>query len=57
MKLNDHEQNYVTHDLELAAIIHLLKMWSHYVVGRRFILMSDHSRLRSLFDQPIMNSR
>jgi hypothetical protein len=26
-KLKEHEQNYVTHDLELAAVIHALKMW------------------------------
>ena len=25
-KLNEHEHNYVTHDLELAIIIHALKM-------------------------------
>ena len=27
IKLKDHEKNYATHDLELAAIIHALKMW------------------------------
>jgi hypothetical protein len=26
-KLKEHEKNYVTHDLELATIIHVLKMW------------------------------
>ena len=26
-KLNEHEINYVTHDLELASIVHALKMW------------------------------
>jgi hypothetical protein len=28
-KLNKHEINYVTHDLELATIVHALKMWRH----------------------------
>ena len=37
-KLNGHEQNYVTHDLELVVIIHALKMWRHYLISRRFIL-------------------
>jgi len=55
--LNEHEQNYVTHDHELATIIHALKMWRHYLLGRIFILMSDHSGLRYLFDQPNMNAR
>jgi len=34
-KLNEHKRNYVTHDLELATIIHALKMC------RRFVLTSD----------------
>jgi hypothetical protein len=33
-KLNEHEINYVTHDLKLAAILHALKMWRHYLLGR-----------------------
>jgi hypothetical protein len=47
----------VTHDLDLAAIVHALKMWRHYLLGRRFVLMIDHCGLRSLFDQPKLNSR
>ena len=53
--MNEHEQSYVTHDLELAAIFHALKMWRHYLPGRRFVLMSDHSGLRYLFGQPNSN--
>jgi hypothetical protein len=56
-KLNAHEINYVTHDLELVAIVHAFKMWRHYLLGRRFILMIDHSGLRYLFDQPKLNAR
>jgi len=56
-KRNEHEKNYSMHDLELAAIIHALKMWRHYLLGRRFVLMRDHSGLRYLFDQPNLNSR
>ena len=37
-KLKYHEKNYVIHDLELAAIIHALKMWRHYLMGRKFEL-------------------
>jgi hypothetical protein len=51
-KLNEHEKHYVTHDLELAAIVHALKMWRHYLLGRRFVLMTDHSGMKYLFDQP-----
>ena len=28
-KLKEHEKNYATYDLELAAIVHALKMWRH----------------------------
>lgn len=48
-KLNEHEVNYVTHDLELVAIIHALKMWRHYLLGKKFTLMTDHSELKHLF--------
>jgi hypothetical protein len=41
-KLNEHEVNYVTHDLELASIVYALKMWRHYLLGRKFVLMTDH---------------
>jgi hypothetical protein len=56
-KLNEHEVNYVTHDIELDAILHDLKMWRHYLLGRIFVLMTDHSGLRYLFYQPKLNVR
>jgi hypothetical protein len=56
-KLNENEVNYVTHDLELATIVHALKMWRHYLLGRKFVLMKDHCGLRYLFDQPKLNAR
>jgi len=35
-KLNEHEKKYVTRDLELATVIHALKMWRHYLLSMRF---------------------
>ncbi|WMV24742.1 hypothetical protein MTR67_018127 [Solanum verrucosum] len=32
-KLKIHEKNYLTHDLELAAIVFALKLWRHYLYG------------------------
>ena len=32
-QLKDHEQNYPTHDMELAAIVFALKIWRHYLYG------------------------
>jgi hypothetical protein len=34
MKLKEHERHYVTHDLEFAAIVHALKKWRHYLMGK-----------------------
>ena len=56
-KLNEHEQKYTMRDPELAAIIHALKMWRHYLLVRRSTLMSDHIGLRYLFDQLNLNTR
>jgi hypothetical protein len=55
--LKEHERNYATHDLELAAIVHALKKWRHYLMGRRFELRTDHNGLKYLFDQPTLNAR
>jgi hypothetical protein len=56
-KLSEHEVNYVTHDMEFSAIVHALKMWRHYLLGRIFVLITDHSGLRYLFNQPKLNVR
>ena len=48
IKLKDHEKNYATHDLELAAIIHSLKKWRHYLMGRKFELRTYHCGLKYL---------
>ena len=32
-QLKNHEQNYPTHNLELAAIVFTLKIWRHYLYG------------------------
>eukprot|EP00253_Pinus_taeda_P012980 PITA_12980 len=56
-KLKEHEQKYSAYDLELTAVIHALKMWRHYLVGRKFLLMTDHHSLTSYFSQPTLNAR
>ena len=56
-KLKIHEKNYATYDLELAIVIHALKMWCHHLIGRKFILMTDNKGLKYLLDQPNLNVR
>ena len=36
IQLKNHEKNYPTHDLELAAIVFALKIWHHYLYGEQF---------------------
>jgi hypothetical protein len=55
--LKEHEKNYATHDLELAAVVHALRKWRHYLMGKKFELRTDHNGLKYLFDQPTLNAR
>ena len=34
-QLKPHEQNYSTHDLDLAALVFALKIWQHYLNGEK----------------------
>ncbi|GJR55093.1 reverse transcriptase domain-containing protein [Tanacetum coccineum] len=34
-QLKVHEKNYTTHDLELGAVVFALKMWRHYLYGKK----------------------
>ena len=56
-QLKGHEQNYPTHDLELVAIMFVLKIWRHYLYGEKFKLFSDHKSLKYLFSQKELNMR
>jgi hypothetical protein len=55
--LKKHEENYPTHDLELAAIVHALKIWRHYLIGNKCELFSDHKSLKYFFTQTKLNMR
>ena len=56
-QLKVHEKNYPTHDLELAAVVYVLKIWRHYLYGSKFEVFSDHKSLKYLFDQKELNMR
>ncbi|KAK1609817.1 hypothetical protein QYE76_033490 [Lolium multiflorum] len=54
-QLKQHEQNYPTHDLELAAVVLALKVWRHYLMGNRGEIYSDHKSLKYIFTQKDLN--
>jgi hypothetical protein len=56
-QLRKHEEHYPTHDLELATIVHALKIWRHYLIGKRCEIYSDHKSLKYIFTQPDLNLR
>lgn len=56
-KLKEHEHKYLEYDLELTTVIHVLKMWRHYFLGKIFTLMIDHNSLTNNFRQPTINAR
>jgi hypothetical protein len=56
-QLRKHEQNYPTHDLELAAVVHALKIWRHYLLGHRCQIYTDHKSLKYIFTQNDLNLR
>ncbi|WVZ89058.1 LOW QUALITY PROTEIN: hypothetical protein U9M48_035516 [Paspalum notatum var. saurae] len=56
-QLRKHELNYPTHDLELAAVVHALKIWRHYLYGQRCGIYTDHKSLKYIFTQNELNMR
>ena len=51
------EVNYPTHDLELAAVVHTLKIWRHYMLGNKVHIFTDHKSLKYIFTQFELNMR
>jgi hypothetical protein len=56
-QLRKHEQNYPTHDLELAAVVHALEIWRHYMIGNKCQIFTDHKSLKYIFTQKDLNLR
>ena len=56
-QLKNHEQNYPTHDMELAAVVFALKIWCHYLYGEQFEVFSYHKSLKYIFTQQDLNMR
>jgi hypothetical protein len=50
INLKEHEMNYATHDLELVAIVHTLRMWRNYLMGKKFELRIDHIGMKYLLN-------
>jgi len=54
-QLRKNERNYHTHDLELVAVVHALKIWQHYLYGVHVDVFTDHKSLQYIFKQKELN--
>ena len=50
-QLKNHEQNYPTHDMDLATVVFALEIWRHYLYGEQFEVFSNHKSLKYIFMQ------
>ncbi|XP_070014159.1 uncharacterized protein [Nicotiana sylvestris] len=57
LQLKPHDKNYYVHDLELAAIVHTLMIWRHYLHGVSYEVFTYHCSLQHLFKQKGLNLR
>ncbi|WVZ83273.1 hypothetical protein U9M48_030439 [Paspalum notatum var. saurae] len=56
-QLRKHGVNYSTHDLELPAVVHALKIWRHCLFEQRCEIYTDHKSLKYIFTQIELNMR
>ncbi|MEJ1821095.1 reverse transcriptase family protein [Escherichia coli] len=54
-QLKPHELSYPTHDLELAAVVHALKIWRHYLYGVKCEI--DHITSLSIYENYFIDIR
>jgi hypothetical protein len=45
----------IQRDLELAAIIHTLKIWRHHIYGEAFDMYTSHKSRKYIFTQEELN--
>ncbi|KAL0534847.1 hypothetical protein IC582_029144 [Cucumis melo] len=56
-QLKKHECDYPTHDLELAPVVLALKIWRHYLFGKKCHIFTNHKSLKYIFYQKELNLR
>ncbi|GKE50245.1 putative reverse transcriptase domain-containing protein, partial [Tanacetum coccineum] len=49
-QLKIHKQNYNTHDLELGAVVFVLKMWRYYLYDTKCVVFTTHKSLQHILD-------
>jgi hypothetical protein len=48
-QLRKHEEHYLTPDMELAVVVHTLKIWRYYLIENRCDQYTDYKDLKYIF--------
>ncbi|KAK3008879.1 hypothetical protein RJ639_015414 [Escallonia herrerae] len=56
-KLNKAECRYTTHEKELLAVVHCLRVWRHYLLGSSFIVRTDNTSVSHFLSQSKLTSK
>jgi hypothetical protein len=56
-KLSQVERNYTTTEREGLAMIFTLQKFRHYLLGSHFKVFTDHSALKYLINEPVLEGR
>nr|GEX05102.1 putative reverse transcriptase domain-containing protein [Tanacetum cinerariifolium] len=54
-QLKIYEKNYTTHDLELGDVVFALKIWIHYLYGKKSVIYTNHKSLQHIFNLKELN--
>ncbi|KAK3017209.1 hypothetical protein RJ639_007764 [Escallonia herrerae] len=56
-KLDEAEHRYTTHEKELLAVVHCLRVWRHYLLGSSFIGQTDNTAVSHFLSQSKLTSK
>ncbi|GKD21976.1 putative reverse transcriptase domain-containing protein [Tanacetum coccineum] len=56
-QLKKHEENYMTRDMELGAVVFALRLWRHYLYRTKCTVFTDHKSLQYILEQKELNMR
>jgi hypothetical protein len=54
-QLRKHEEHHQTPKLELAIVVYTLKIWTYYLIEKRYELYTDHKSLKYILTQSDFN--
>jgi hypothetical protein len=56
-KLSETERRWLTHEKEMWAVIHCLKIWDHYIGSKDVVVWIDNVTLKYFAAQPKLSSK